>query len=402
MTTAGKRLLRAVSAGAGAAALVTAAAIAAPWPAAAAAHTPVQITTGGEHACALAHGRAWCWGRGTEGQLGDGVTTSTTSPVAVARRGLTRITAGGLHTCALGTTGVAFCWGDNTYGQLGDGTTTSAGVPVPVAGRHRFTAITAGGYYTCALDTTGRPWCWGEGGAGQLGDGATTSSDAPVAVSTAGVLAGKTITQITAGGGTACVLAAGRPYCWGDGSTGNLGTGTTASSDVPVAVSTSGVLAGKTITQITAALFAECALDTAGHVYCWGDDTYGQLGDGLDYTQSDVPVASAGGMTFSQISGGGEVVCGLRGGHEWCWGRDDSGQLGDGQTPDDSTTPVQAVTSGVLAGQRLTAISPGDSATCTITAQARAFCWGENFTGELGDGTFTYSLVPVAVLPLHH
>ena len=126
-----------------------------------------------------------------------------------------------------------------------------------------------------------------------------------------------------------------------------------------------------------------------------------ELGDCVDYTQSDVPVASAGGMTFTSVSAGGETVCGLRGGHQWCWGRGDGGQLGDGQSADDSTSPVQAVTTGVLAGQHLSAISPGVSVSGWFTAQGLAFCWGEYEYGQLGDGTGTYSLVPVAVLPLH-
>jgi alpha-tubulin suppressor-like RCC1 family protein len=318
-------------------------------------------------------------------------------PVKVARGGLTAISAGALHTCALGTTGAAFCWGDNNRGQLGDGTTTNSDVPVPVGGGHRFTSISAGAYYTCGMTASRQVWCWGDNTSGQLGDGTTTSSDVPVHLQASGVLAGKTVTQLATAGLTACVLASGLPYCWGDDGTGELGDGSITSSDVPVAVDTSGVLAGKTLTQITGALFAACVRDSAGNVYCWGDDTYGQLGDGNPFTQSDVPVAAVTGSRFGHIQAGGEVVCGLRRGHEWCWGRDDSGQLGDGQTPDYSLTPVQAVSTGVLAGQTLIQVAPADGLTCAITATARVFCWGENFYGQLGNGTTVPSYVAVAV-----
>ena len=288
----------------------------------------------------------------------------------LAAKALTQITAGDNYTCALDSAGAAYCWGYND-GDLGDGHTVNSSIPVAVntsgvlAGK-TLTQITAGSATTCALDTTGAAYCWGNNSAGQLGDGTTTRSLVPVAVNTSGVLAGKTLTQITANDGDVCALdTTGAAYCWGYNGNGGLGDGTTTSSNVPVAVDTSGVLAGKTLTQITTALFQTCAVDAAGAAYCWGYNGDGEFGDGTT-TSSNVPVAvdTSGvlaGKTLTQITAGREYTCALdSAGAVYCWGSSFYGQLGDGSLAD-SEVPVAVDTSGVLAGKNLTQIeSPRD------------------------------------------
>ena len=245
--------------------------------------TLTQIAVGQSHTCALdSTGAAYCWGANFYGQLGDGDTASSSVPVAVDTSGvlagktLTQIATGSGHTCALDSTGAAYCWGYNYTGQLGDGDTASTTVPVAVdtsgvlAGK-TLTQITTGNVNTCVLDSSGHAYCWGDGA--ELGDGSGAWSAAPVAVDTSGVLAGKTLTHITAGTLHACALdSTGAAYCWGANVTGQLGDGSTTSTDVPVAVERSGVLAGKTLTQISAGWFDTCALDSTGAAYCWGDN----------------------------------------------------------------------------------------------------------------------------------
>src|ERR1017187_1471225 len=133
--------------------------------------------------------------------------------------------------------------------------------------------ITAGSFHSCAIES-GKAYCWGDNGSGQLGNGSTVGSSVPVAVDTSGVLAGQVLTQITAGGAYTCALdGAGAAYCWGDNRRGQIRDGGTVSnSSVPVAVKTSGVLAGRTLTQITADGYHSCVLDAAGAAYCWGDN----------------------------------------------------------------------------------------------------------------------------------
>src|SRR6266566_5013459 len=141
-------------------------------------------------------------------------------------------------------------------------------------------SISAGGNHSCAIES-GKAYCWGDNYQGDLGDGNTAGSAVPVPVDAGGVLAGQRLTQITVGNEYTCALdSAGAAYCWGSNPAGNLGDGSMSSSSVPVAVYTGGALAGKRLTGITAAGFHTCALASAGLAYCWGDNIFGELGDG--------------------------------------------------------------------------------------------------------------------------
>jgi alpha-tubulin suppressor-like RCC1 family protein len=214
---------------------------------------------------------------------------------ALAGKAVTHVSAGYYDTCALDSAGAAYCWGYNGNGQLGHGTTTNSSVPVAVvtsgalAGQ-TLTQLSASWYHTCAVDAAGAAFCWGDNSDGQLGDGSTTSSSVPVAVAVSGVLAGKTISNVTIGDYDTCAMdSAGLAYCWGDNTHGELGDDATIDSSVPVAVDTAGVLAGKTLTQVTAGIWHACALDTTGSVYCWGRSVSGELGDDSN-SASSVPV----------------------------------------------------------------------------------------------------------------
>jgi hypothetical protein len=167
-----------------------------------------SISAGGEHSCAIENGKAYCWGDNRYGQLGDDSTVDSSIPVAVDMSGvlagktLIQISADSNHTCAVDSKGAGYCWGDNSYGELGDGSFTASPVPVAVdtsgvlAGKV-LTQISAGGFTddsdedTCASDSTGSAYCWGYNGSGELGDGSFTSSPVPVAVDTSGVLPAK-------------------------------------------------------------------------------------------------------------------------------------------------------------------------------------------------------------------
>ena len=194
------------------------------------------IATGSDHTCALlAGGTVDCWGDNRYGELGDGTTTASFTPVAVS--GITNATAitaaaGGDHTCALLAGGTVDCWGYNETGQLGNGTTTDSSSPIAVVGLTNATDIAAGWSQTCALLAGGAADCWGDNGNGELGDGTTSNSSTPVAVS------GLTnATAIAAGSGETCVLLAGGAVdCWGYNNYGELGDGTTTDSSVPVPV----------------------------------------------------------------------------------------------------------------------------------------------------------------------
>ena len=361
------------------------------------------ISAGSYHACALTvAGAVKCWGRNTEGELGDGTTRNQPTPVDVVglTSGMSAISAGANHSCALTTSGGVKCWGDNYMGELGDGTTTVRSFPVDVLGlASGVRAISAGGYmplagggdrnfgdHTCALTTVGGVKCWGGNYFGELGDGTTTDRSAPVNVS--GLSGG--VSAITAGGLHTCVATtAGGVQCWGSNDSGQLGNGATTHYTVPIAVN--GTSGG--VSTIALGRGYTCVLNTAGGAQCRGRNDYGQLGDGTTasrYTAADVSGLTTG---VSAISAGSDHACALTvAGGVKCWGDNSHGQLGDGTTTEQHI-PVSV--SGLASG--IKAISTGGYHTCALTTAGGVKCWGRNSSGQLGDGTTTERHTPVNV-----
>ena len=340
------------------------------------------ISAGAHHTCAVADGKAFCWGSNGHGQLGNNTTTNSRVPVAVSTSGplsnrtVTHIASGRYHTCAVAD-GQAFCWGDNSNGQLGNGTTTESWVPVvvkatgPLAGA-TVTDITAGGRHSCAV-ADGQAFCWGWNGYGQLGNNTTTNSSLPVAVrNTSGPLAGATVTGISAGVNHSCAVADGQASCWGWNGTGQLGNNTATDAWAPVAVrNTTGPLAGATVTDITAGGQHSCAVAN-GQASCWGWNQSGQLGNNSTIDAS-APVAvrntsgPLAGATVTDIAVGGYHSCAVANGKALCWGNNGYGQLGNALTVN-SSVPVAAYTSGVLAGQTVIAITAGTEHSAALAA----------------------------------
>jgi alpha-tubulin suppressor-like RCC1 family protein len=199
-----------------------------------------SIVAGNDYTCGLTtFGRAYCWGLGVQGQLGDGFGASSVAPVPVSG-GLTfqSLFAGGFAVCGLTNDGKAYCWGHNFYGTLGIGTSATEGgqtrslTPVAVLGGLRFESLSAGFETMCGVVAGGAGYCWGYNASGNVGDGSTTHQSFPVRVG--GEL---TFRSISAGTGSSCGIATtGTVYCWGDNSNGSLGDGTTEQRLTPVAV----------------------------------------------------------------------------------------------------------------------------------------------------------------------
>jgi len=206
----------------------------------------LTISAGARHVCALApDSTAYCWGNNGTGQLGNGTTADTALPVAVSG-GLKfkELTLGFDHSCGLTAAGDAYCWGDNTWGQLGEAATSLALEPTAVNGGIIFLTLSAGAEHTCGIGTGNTAQCWGENASGQLGAAATETctsasgrtvalcSHLPLPVSTNQIFG-----SIFAGGHHTCAITTGgKAYCWGENSNGQLGTGNTSGSDVPVLV----------------------------------------------------------------------------------------------------------------------------------------------------------------------
>ncbi|MEU8664015.1 RCC1 domain-containing protein [Actinoplanes philippinensis] len=362
------------------------------------------IDAGRTHACALDDdGRAYCWGSGDSGELGNGDTTDRSIPVLVrapaAGVSFTRITGGDAHTCGLGSDAGAYCWGTNSYHQLGNGDALDRSTPVAVnapAGVE-FTQIAAGGAHTCGLSSEGRAYCWGSSSLGEMGsgDGAGIRS-MPAAVHAP---AGVTFTQVTAGSSFSCALASNlTAYCWGVGLSGQLGNGANRIQPTPVPVHAP---EGAGFTQLTAGRDHVCGLGSDTLAYCWGSGGFGRLGDGDTTDRSaPVPVRAPEGVSFIQLTAGGDHTCGL--GSDtlaYCWGTGSLGQLGNGAAVD-SPAPVAV---HAPAGVVLTQLSAGSGYTCGVGSDARAYCWGANEEHQLGDGGTESRLVPGAVpIPAPH
>jgi cysteine-rich repeat protein len=313
-----------------------------------------------------------------------------TGPMVSSLYGVTTLSAGFHHTCALMSNGTGKCWGENDHGQLGDGTTVSSSAPVDVLGLGSdIVAIEAGGYHSCAITNAGAVMCWGENNDGQLGDGTTTPRS--IAGYVSGISSGAI--KIELGESHTCAItAASGVKCWGINSSGELGDGTFTSSTTPVDVE--GLLSG--ILQIGTGYNHTCAVTETGGVKCWGYNNSGQLGDGTTNT-SNTPVDVSGLATGAiSVNGGRYHTCALM--NSWsikCWGLNNVGELGDGTTVD-SYTPVDVI--GLSADAHV--LSVGSYHGCAITEADGIKCWGYNDAGQLGDGTTTNSHTPVSVIGL--
>ncbi len=243
-----------------------------------------RIAAGGLHTIAMKpSGTVWTWGNNSYGQLGDGTRTDSSSPVQVSGlNGVIGVAGGFWHTVALKSDGTVWTWGSNKYGQLGNGdeTDTDSSAPVEVSGLSDAIAVAGGYWHTVALKSDGTVWTWGNNFYGQLGDGTNTDGKTPVQVS------GLSDVLAIASGywHTIALKSDGTVWTWGNNTYGQLGDGSTVHSATPVQVSgLSGVDTNvDNVTSIAGGYWHTIALKTDGTVWAWGNNFYGQLGDGTD------------------------------------------------------------------------------------------------------------------------
>ena len=345
------------------------------------------IGAGGSNTCAmLVAGGIKCWGSNIAGQVGAGSVSQARVPTDVPDQGSGVLMSRGGQgsTCFLKNTGGVKCMGDNAFGQLGNGTSVSSVTPVDVTSlTSGVVAIASGSVHACALTSGGAVKCWGEGGLGQLGDGLSASSPVPVTVS--GLASG--VVEITSGQVHSCArTTAGAVKCWGHNGSGQLGDGTTTLRPTPVDVTGmgSGALA------IDAAAAHTCAVAAGGAAKCWGSNYSGQLGNGTT-VDSGTPVQVSGLTSgIASISAGDSTTCArTTAGAAKCWGGGYRGALGNGNTAN-SAVPVDVLgfTSGV------TAVSVGSNHVCAIRDNlgvTGTYCWGANSFAELGLGEQGYN-----------
>lgn len=373
-----------------------------------------SVSAGDEHSCAVSGGTVKCWGSNNSGQLGDDSIVNALSPVLVSGLPGTpaQVAAGGRHTCARLTDRTVWCWGENGNGQLGDNTTSDSRVPVQVQGINTAEDISAGGNHTCAVLADGTVRCWGDNLNGQLGNATNNDSSVPVPVS--GI---NSVAAVAAGGIHTCALLTdGTVRCWGSNVLEQLGNAFLlpgSKSNVPV-TATSVISA----VNITAGANHNCVSVTSPNtrVRCWGDNFSGQLGLPWPLIFTPAPVfetTSNEPLTVNGITGAtGSIAAGLD--HSCaavssdntvrCWGDNGAGQLGNftpspniglpGTGAPPFSTAIPVTVSGINSATQVTS---GLSHTCALLASSRVLCWGQNTSGQLGDGSFIPSITPVLV-----
>lgn len=195
--------------------------------------TPGNSLTASTHSLVLNNGTAWAWETNQHGQLGDGGTADSSTPLAVSGpNNIIAIASGGSHSLAVTSDGKVWSWGANGSGQLGTGTNADSAVPIEIPGLAGISAVAAGENHSLALGSGGKVWAWGENGSGQLGDGTTVNRNTPVQVESladiVAIAAGKVHSMALARDGTV--------WSWGGNYNGQLGDGTVANSARPVQV----------------------------------------------------------------------------------------------------------------------------------------------------------------------
>jgi alpha-tubulin suppressor-like RCC1 family protein len=360
-----------------------------------------------------------CWGNNSRGQLGDGTTTNRPTAVLVravsgpgALGGVAQVAVGSEHTCARLTNGRAACWGRNDDGQLGDGTEVDRTRPVLVRNGADTGVLTgvgqlsAGTDHTCARLTDGRAACWGGNLHGQSGNGTSVDHELPTLVLAAdGSEPLRQVAQVVAGRAMTCARrAGGQVRCWGENGLGQLGDGTQVDRWLPrpvVGPLGAGRLTG--VDQLATADQHTCARLTVGQARCWGWGNEGELGtgDGLNSTTPVTPELPNGQplVNVAQVAVGSNHSCfRFENGRVRCSGYGGNLQLGNPDGADEQLSPLLvrgAGGSGPLGGVLQLAL--GNTHTCVRLVGGLVGCWGQNFFGQLGNGDGLDHPSPVAV-----
>lgn len=364
-----------------------------------------------------ANARPVAWGLNSSWQVGDYSAVNRLIPTPVSLTGALKgpgkwvnaVSVGESHSLALCTDGTLAAWGGNARGQLGNNSTFNGMQPVSVnltgvlAGR-TVVAIAAGGSHSLVLCADGTLAAWGNNDNGQLGNHGTTGSSVPVLVDRTGVLADKTVVAIAAGRSHSLALCAdGTVAAWGCNANGQVGNGGNADQLAPALVDTTGVLLGQRVVAIAAGGSHNLALCADGSLAAWGLNNFGQLGN-QSLVDSWVPVlvertgALPTNKTITAIAAGADHSFALvSGGILTAWGCNGNGQLGIGSSVPNSWAPAAAILSGVLKGKTITRIAACGATGNALCSDGTLTAWGFNANGQVGNNSTTDAKEPVLV-----
>jgi alpha-tubulin suppressor-like RCC1 family protein len=350
------------------------------------------VVAGGFDTCARrADGAFWCWGENAMGQLGDGSTTSQTSPVKmIGSESFESVSLSGEHTCALTNKHVVRCWGHNLYGEAGSPALVMNAPATDVL--DDVVQVSAGSFVTCVVRGDKTVWCWGMNEHSQLADGTTTDRFAPRPVP--GL---RNAARVSVGDGTVCSLSTvGEVSCWGSNDYGTCGVGRRSihaphtfgkaplATPVPTLIELDSHVIAK---SVVLGGFDACFVANDATLSCWGEGSYGALGNG-GTSNADAPQALSWSTSVDAVSVGGfGHACARRvDGTVWCWGYAIGSDGGERVRPE------------AISGLVVTELALGHTHACGRRPDGVVMCWGNNSEGQLGDGTYKPSARPITIL----
>jgi len=346
------------------------------------------VATGAHSTCATRSDTSlWCWGSNTYGQLRLSGTSNRLIPTEVSGISWVTVACGQTDACGIRTDGTLSCWGNNGSGQLGAATT--AAEPRTEVPGGPWQGIAPGCYQTCGIKTDGTLWCWGDNTNGQLGTGDTVSASVPTQTTGTGW------SQVSTSYYHTCATKLdGTLWCWGLNANLQLADASVGSRMVPGQVSGTDYW-----TQVVTGEYHTCATKQDKSLWCWGGNTAGQLGNSstpilASGSQGGVSIPSQVTGAWNSISAGLAHTCGITSDLSlWCWGDNSSGQLGNGNQVSASTpVPVGA------SGETWTSVSAGSAHTCAIATDSTLWCWGDNSDGQLGTGSGGVQMLPTQIV----
>ena len=368
-------------------------------------------------------GKVYTWGSNGSGQLGDGTTNDSNTPICISDIKGSPLSGknivdiyGGSTMIARDSDGKLYSWGYNSDGQLGNGTTVNSSMPIcisdiensPLSGKD-IVDVYKISEVVIAKDSSGKLYSWGENYSGQLGNGRTENSSMPVCISDIkeSPLKGKNIVNIYVDFSTMIAKDSdGKLYSWGYNGYGQLGDGTTTNSSMPICISDieSNPLKGKKIVDVHNYGSTIIAKDSNGKLYTWGENDYGQLGDETT-TDSSMPICISD-IENSPLKGKNivniywndrTIIAKDSSGKLYSWGRNKFGQLGNGTT-ENSSMPIciSDMENSPLNGKDIVDVY-ADYTIIAKDSNGKLYSWGDNDSGKLGNGTTTNSSMPICI-----